>query len=82
MTGDHHGRTAWRATLLVTATDEILGTHTYNKIVVFIYDESASVQEHDTTASSLCSIDRISDVIIVSRPSQLGVRLASAAGSQ
>jgi len=27
MTGDHHGRTAGRATLLVTATDEILGTH-------------------------------------------------------
>jgi hypothetical protein len=25
MTGDHHGRTARRATLLVTATDEILG---------------------------------------------------------
>jgi HD domain-containing protein len=28
MTGDHHGGTAKRATLLVTATDEILGTHT------------------------------------------------------
>jgi hypothetical protein len=27
MTGDHHGRTARRATLLVTATDEILGRH-------------------------------------------------------
>jgi hypothetical protein len=27
MTSDHHGRTACRATLLVTATDEILGTH-------------------------------------------------------
>jgi len=27
MTGDHHGRTARRATLLVTAADEILGTH-------------------------------------------------------
>jgi len=27
MTGDHHGRTARRATLLVTATDDILGTH-------------------------------------------------------
>jgi hypothetical protein len=28
MTGDHHGRTARRATLLVTAADEILDTHT------------------------------------------------------
>jgi len=29
MTGDHHGATAKRATLLVTATDEILGTLTW-----------------------------------------------------
>jgi hypothetical protein len=29
MTGDHHGRTARTATLLVTAVDEILGTHSY-----------------------------------------------------
>ena len=27
MIGDHHGRTAGRATLLVRAVDEILGTH-------------------------------------------------------
>jgi hypothetical protein len=27
MTGDHHGQTASRATLQVTAADEILGTH-------------------------------------------------------
>jgi hypothetical protein len=27
MTGDHHGRTAGRATLLARALDEILGTH-------------------------------------------------------
>jgi hypothetical protein len=27
MIGDHHGRTARRATLLVRATDEVLGTH-------------------------------------------------------
>jgi hypothetical protein len=30
MTGDHHGRTASRATLLVTAADEILGTHRFS----------------------------------------------------
>ncbi len=47
------------------------GITAYREIVVFIYDESASVQEHDTTASSLRGIDHISDVIIVSRPSQL-----------
>jgi hypothetical protein len=27
MTNDHHGQTAGRATLLVRAVDEILGTH-------------------------------------------------------
>jgi hypothetical protein len=27
MTGDHHGRKAERATLLVRAMEEILGTH-------------------------------------------------------
>jgi hypothetical protein len=34
MTGDHHGRTASRATLPVTATDEILGTHSLQDGVV------------------------------------------------
>jgi hypothetical protein len=29
MTGDHHDRTARRATLLVTAAAEILGTHSH-----------------------------------------------------
>jgi hypothetical protein len=27
MVGDHHGRAAWRATLLVRAVDDLLGTH-------------------------------------------------------
>ena len=31
MTGDHHGRAAGRATLLVTPTDEILGTHSTSR---------------------------------------------------
>jgi hypothetical protein len=30
MTGDHHGRTTGRATMLVSAVDEILGTHSAN----------------------------------------------------
>jgi hypothetical protein len=32
MTGDHHDGTGWRATLLVRAMDEILGTHRPDKI--------------------------------------------------
>jgi hypothetical protein len=34
MIGDHHGRTAGRATLLLRAMDEILGTHNINPPVV------------------------------------------------
>jgi hypothetical protein len=43
----------------------------YKEIVVFIYDASASVQEHDITARALLQLDSVSDVIIVSRPSVL-----------
>ena len=43
----------------------------HKEIVVFIYDASASVQEHNAAATALRSISRISDVIIASRPGQL-----------
>jgi hypothetical protein len=44
---------------------------TYKKIIVFIYDASSSVQEHDVTAAALLALDDVIDVVIVSRPSQL-----------
>jgi hypothetical protein len=44
-------------------------------LIVFIYDDSASVQEHDTTRRALVQIPGIIDVVIVSRPSQLGPRV-------
>jgi len=43
----------------------------YDSLIVFIYDDSASVQEHDTTRRALLEIPGIVDVVIVSRPSQL-----------
>jgi hypothetical protein len=43
----------------------------YESIIVFVYDASASVQEHDTTKAAMLSIPGVSDVVIVSRPSQL-----------
>jgi hypothetical protein len=46
----------------------------YDSLIVFIYDDSASVQEHDTTRRALMEIPGIVDVVIVSRPSQLGSR--------
>jgi hypothetical protein len=43
----------------------------YESLIVFIYDDSASVQEHDTTRRALMEIPGVVDVVIVSRPSQL-----------
>ncbi|SRR6266851_1278120 len=43
----------------------------YDRIIVFIYDHSSSVQEHAVTATDLRKLPGIEDVIIVSRPSQL-----------
>jgi hypothetical protein len=39
MIDDHHGRTARRATLLVRAVDEILGTHRINKFLAGTCDD-------------------------------------------
>lgn len=43
----------------------------YREILVFIYDDSCSVQEHDTTWRALRSVRGVVDVVIVSRPSHL-----------
>jgi len=49
----------------------LINTQEYDKIIVFIYDKSASVQEHGITKNALVKIPEIEDVIIVSKPSQL-----------
>ena len=43
----------------------------YESLIIFIYDDSASVQEHDITRRALLEIPGVVDVVIVSRPSQL-----------
>jgi hypothetical protein len=43
----------------------------YRELLIFIYDDSCSVQHHDTTINALRSVQGISDVIIACRPSQL-----------
>jgi hypothetical protein len=43
----------------------------YREMIVFIYDESASVQEHQLTISALERIKGVRKVIIASRPSHL-----------
>jgi hypothetical protein len=52
-------------------------TSTYKKLVVFIYDESSSVQEHETTAAALRELEHVIDVVIVCRPSQIPVAAAA-----
>jgi hypothetical protein len=43
----------------------------YREVLIFIYDDSSSVQHHDTTIRALKSVNGICDVIIACRPSQL-----------
>lgn len=43
----------------------------YREVLVFIYDDSCSVQEHETTCQALLSVQGIVDVLVVSRPSHL-----------
>jgi CheY-like chemotaxis protein len=49
----------------------LIQTDKYSRIVVFIYDSSASVQEHAVTRDALTKISGLKDIIIVCRPSQL-----------
>lgn len=48
-------------------------TNRYKEIIVFIYDESSSVEHHDQTRRGLMNVPGIVDVIIVSRPGVLPV---------
>lgn len=43
----------------------------YKKLIVFIFDNSASVQDHDMTIRNLKKVPSIEDVIIVSKPSHI-----------
>jgi len=43
----------------------------YGQVLVFIYDDSCSVQEHETTRQALASVEGVADVLIASRPSHL-----------
>lgn len=43
----------------------------YREVLVFVYDDSCSVQEHETTRQALRSVKGVADVLIVSRPSHL-----------
>lgn len=52
-------------------TNDYLAAKPNDKIIVFIYDNSASVEEHQTTMRALESIKGIHKVIIVSKPARM-----------
>lgn len=57
--------------IMVDANAYLSKTKDYDRIIVFIYDESSSVQEHGITKREMKKLDTIEDVIIVSKPSQI-----------
>jgi len=57
--------------IMIDTVAYLYNTQDYDRILVFIYDESSSVQEHETTRKDLIKRDEIEDVIIVSKPSQI-----------
>jgi len=57
--------------IMVDTIGYLKNTQDYDRIIVFIYDEYSSVQEHGTTKKDLKKLDAIEDVIIVSKPSQI-----------
>ena len=57
--------------IMVDTKAYLSNTQDYDRILVFIYDESSSVQEHEITKKDLKKLEEIEDVIVVSRPSQI-----------
>lgn len=57
--------------IIIDTKAYLSNTQDYDRILVFIYDESSSVQEHEITTRDLKKLEEIEDVIIVSRPSQI-----------
>ena len=65
--------------LMQDASAYLRHSRSYDQIVVFIYDDSAAVEQHDLTDQALRGVTGISDVVIVSRPGVLAGRTTSAA---
>jgi hypothetical protein len=65
--------------VMVDSIGYLKNTERYKEIVVFIYDDSSSVEQHDVTYRALMEMPGIADVIIVSRPGVLPRPTASMA---
>jgi hypothetical protein len=54
--------------VMIDSIAYLKNTSRYKEIVVFIYDESGSVEHHDLTRETLLELDGVTDVVIASRP--------------
>jgi hypothetical protein len=63
--------------VMIDSVAYLKNTDRYQEIVVFIYDESASVEHHDLTRRTLLKLDGVTDVVIASRPGMLPVPVRS-----
>ena len=59
--------------VMIDAVAYLKDNDRYKEIIVFIYDESSSVEHHDVTRRALRDLKGVTDVIIVSRPGVLPV---------
>lgn len=57
--------------VMIDSTGYLTNTDSYDKLIIFIYDDSCSIQEHNTTIAALKKIREVEEVIIASRPSQI-----------
>lgn len=59
----------------------LANTDSYDKILVFIYDDSSPSEHHDTTRRALVGLENVADVIIASRPGRIPTRDQRLAGA-
>ncbi|MGW4116762.1 PD-(D/E)XK nuclease domain-containing protein [Actinosynnema sp. NPDC004786] len=59
--------------VMIDAAAYLKESDRYKDVIVFIYDESSSVEHHDVTRRALAGLPGVTDVIIVSRPGVLPV---------
>jgi hypothetical protein len=65
--------------VMIDSIAYLKNTDRYKEIIVFIYDESGSVEHHDLTRRTLLELDGVTDVVVASRPGILPVPTRKAA---
>jgi hypothetical protein len=81
-TGSNEEFKAIENEVMVDSVAYLQNTDRYQEIVVFIYDQSSSVQHHDTTRQALLQLNGVTDVIIVSRPGHVAATARTRRGAK